>query len=152
MTWNLKSKKYWISLFVVLMCLGCYKKPFYNTPTNIVFKVISKSSNRYLPKIAYPNFSSDVSLWDSYDEDTSYLNGFNTFKPRFSIKYDSMFYIINNTVTRKNYYFSLTYDGYTISENYDEANVRIDFYGFKVYNKNCDSVKLINNEVWIYCE
>jgi hypothetical protein len=128
--------------FGFVLLVSCYNKPFYQEPIDLVFRVKSTSNVDYQISEIYPNTPRSKNIK---------IDSVNAYYPNFDINYDSAFYVVKNTVNRKQFYFSLKYK-YKVFEDINSADVNIRFYDFLPKNLSLDSVNLVKNELWLYCE
>jgi hypothetical protein len=126
--------------FVLLV--SCYNKPFHQEPIDLLFRIKSTSNVDYQISEIYPNTPRSKNLK---------LDSVNAYYPNFDVNYDSAFYVVKNTVNRRQFYFSLKYK-YKVVEDLDKADVSVRFYDFLLRNLSLDSVNLVKDELWLFCE
>lgn len=75
----------------------------------------------------------------------------NTYIPNFSTEYDTVEIMAKNYDNFKEYYFGLNFKSRVI-DNTEKGEARVEFYDFNYQNINFDSIKYIDNVLWLYCE
>lgn len=109
---------------------------------DLTIVIKSKNNDSYYAFMNYPRY---------YSLNDVNINEKNTFPVYFSIQSDSSEYTIKSITNRKEYYFSLKCN-HRIVEDYSKRNQFIQFFNISVTDCSADSFKLINDELWLYCD
>ncbi len=127
----------------MLLFLSCSKKDTtLSNPPDLLLIVKSRTNQTYSGYMNFPQY---------HNLTTNNYSSKNQFPAFFSAFSDSAEYTLENTVNRKEFYFSIKYSKTWVENEHSEFQY-IKFSEFKFTNVNFDSIKFINNELWLYCE
>ena len=119
---------------------SCYKSNIQERIPSIKFKLVSMSNKNY----SFFSKKPTTNLTFSFDD-------INTYIPSFSTEFDTVEIMAKNFDNFKEFYFKLNFKS-RIIDNTEKGEARVEFYDFNHENINFDSIKYINNILWLYCE
>lgn len=130
----------YLLLLLLVVFISCYKSNKQERIPSIKFKLVSMSNKNY----SFFSKKPTTNLTFSFDD-------INTYIPNFSTEYDTVEIMAKNLDNFKEYYFRLNFKS-RIIDNTEKGEARVEFYDFNHENINFDSIKYINNILWLYCE